>query len=147
MSLSPKDRLELIFITYNTNANQLSKDLGKKRSQGIYDVLNGKVGISQRLSELIISIYENLNKSWLLTGEGNMFRDVDVNRISENESKRDISLGDMAQNDNAAASIAPIILLAMQAGLKELEKTLLKQQLEATGKILNAIQKMHQKGM
>ena len=146
MTLSPKDRLELLFVTYNTNANQLAKDLGKKRSQGIYDVLNGKVGISQRLSDLIISMYDNVNKSWLLTGEGSMFRDVEVDRISEIENRRGISLGDMAQNHNAADSIAPIILLAMQAALKELEKTLLKQQLEATDKILNAIQKMHQKG-
>lgn len=41
---------------------------------------------------------------------------------------------------------APIILRAVQAALKDLEKNLMKQQSEATYRILNAIEKIHQKG-
>ncbi|MGN6491215.1 MAG: hypothetical protein ACTHLE_04410 [Agriterribacter sp.] len=72
MSKSAKDRLEKVFYTFETNANKLAKDIGKDRSQGIYDVLNGKVGISKKLAKQITELYPDVREAWLLTGDGKM---------------------------------------------------------------------------
>lgn len=51
----------------------LSTKINLKRSQNLYDILDGKVKrISHSLSGKIISAYPDINENWLLTGEGNM---------------------------------------------------------------------------
>lgn len=54
------------------NPKQLSDSLGKERPQWAYDILNEKVkvGISKNIADLICEKYPQINKSWLLTGEG-----------------------------------------------------------------------------
>lgn len=56
------------------SVKQFSDSLGKERPQWAYDVLNPekKVGISKNIADLIIEHYPQFNKSWLLTGEGEM---------------------------------------------------------------------------
>lgn len=56
------------------NPNQLSDALGKDRSQWAYDILNEnkKVGISKNIAELICEKFPQINKSYLLTGEGSI---------------------------------------------------------------------------
>ena len=56
------------------SVKQFSDSLGKERPQWAYDVLNPekKVGISKNIADLIIEHYPQFNKSWLLTGEGDM---------------------------------------------------------------------------
>ncbi len=56
------------------NPKQLSDSLGKERPQWAYDILNEnkKVGISKNIADLICEKYPRINKSWLLTGEGEM---------------------------------------------------------------------------
>lgn len=60
----------------NMNPKQLSDSLGKERPQWAYDVLNPnkKVGVSKNIAELIVSVYPEINLSWLLTGEGDMIK-------------------------------------------------------------------------
>ena len=64
------------------SVKQFSDSLGKERPQWAYDVLNPekKVGISKNIADLIIEHYPQFNKSWLLTGEGEM-----LNNKAENE--------------------------------------------------------------
>ena len=59
------------------SVNAFSKSLGKERAQWAYDVLNEEkpVGISKQIAELICENYPQFNKSWLLTGEGNMLKE------------------------------------------------------------------------
>lgn len=54
------------------NPNQLSEAIGKNRPQWAYDVLNEdkNVGISKKIAELICEKFPQINKSYLLTGEG-----------------------------------------------------------------------------
>lgn len=58
------------------NPNELAMSLGMQRSQGLYDVLNPKkkVGISKNLADKIVKIYPQFNKSFLLTGEGDLLK-------------------------------------------------------------------------
>lgn len=56
------------------NPKQLSDSLGKDRPQWAYDILNENknVGISKNIAELVCEKFPQINKSWLLTGEGKM---------------------------------------------------------------------------
>lgn len=56
------------------NPKQLSDSLGKERPQWAYDILNENknVGISKNVAELICEKFPRINKSWLLTGDGDM---------------------------------------------------------------------------
>lgn len=70
------------------SVKQFSDSLGKERPQWAYDVLNPekKVGISKNIADLIIEHYPQFNKSWLLTGEGEMLS----NKV-ENEQNKPIA--------------------------------------------------------
>lgn len=58
------------------NPKQLSDSLGKERPQWAYDILNENknVGISKNIAELICERFPRINKSWLLTGDGDMLK-------------------------------------------------------------------------
>ena len=57
-----------------TNPKQLAESLGFERPQAIYDVMNPqkKVGISKNMADKICSAYPEINKVYLLTGEGSL---------------------------------------------------------------------------
>lgn len=54
--------------------NQLSREIGRERSQWAYDVLNPnkKVGISKNIVDLICNRFPQVNRNYLLTGEGDI---------------------------------------------------------------------------
>lgn len=54
--------------------SELAKDIGLSRAQALYDILNPniKVGISKNMADLITTKFPQINKSYLLTGEGEM---------------------------------------------------------------------------
>lgn len=58
------------------NVKQFSEKLGMQRAQAIYDIVSGKTKrISEKLANQIISVFPEINKVWLLTGEGEMLKD------------------------------------------------------------------------
>lgn len=65
-----KELLEVLKM----NPNQLSETIGKNRPQWAYDILNEEknVGISKNIAELICVKFPQINKSYLLTGEGSL---------------------------------------------------------------------------
>lgn len=69
-----------------TNPKQLAESLGFERPQAIYDVLNPqkKVGISKNMADKICATYPDINKVYLLTGEGSL---VQHNNKAENTEK------------------------------------------------------------
>ena len=67
------------------NVKQFSERLGKKRAQAIYDIVSGKTKrISDKLANQIISEFPEINKAWLLTGEGEMLKNTTA--ITDNHS-------------------------------------------------------------
>lgn len=67
------------------NVKQFSERLGKKRAQAIYDIVSGKTKrISDKLANQIISEFPEINKAWLLTGEGEMLKNTTA--IADNHS-------------------------------------------------------------
>lgn len=66
--------MEEILSYVELNPKQFSESLGFDRPQAIYDIMNPlkKVGISKNMADKICSKYTNINKMYLLTGEGKL---------------------------------------------------------------------------
>ena len=57
------------------NGNSFSEKIGLNRPQAIYDIQRGKtMNISPKMADKIISVFPELNRTWLLTGEGEMLK-------------------------------------------------------------------------
>jgi hypothetical protein len=64
--------LDEIISHYKLSYNKLANELGLKRAQNLYDIRDGKTGISKKLAIQIEKWHPEINKLWLLTGEGQM---------------------------------------------------------------------------
>lgn len=74
-----------VLSTLDKKASELAKDIDLKRPQAIYDILNPnkKVGISKNMAESICTKFPQINKSYLLTGEGNMLNTPVQNEVTQ----------------------------------------------------------------
>lgn len=67
--------IEKLLNHLKMNVNSFSDSIGLKRPQAIYDIQNGKTkNISPAMANKIISVYPQVNLSWLMTGEGDMIK-------------------------------------------------------------------------
>ena len=67
------ERLYEIIKWTGLTTNAFAISIGLNRAENLYQIKKGKNNISRDLAEKITTIYCNINKSWLLTGEGAMF--------------------------------------------------------------------------
>lgn len=71
-----KDRIKAILEHYNLTVSEFVVKAKIKTGQAVYDLLSGKTkSISMSMENKILSCFQDLDKVWLLTGEGKMFRD------------------------------------------------------------------------
>ena len=71
--MKPDKIIDSILNYLGINAKKLSEALGYERPQVIYDIQKGKTNvISPTLASKIVSVYPEINKAWLMTGEGEM---------------------------------------------------------------------------
>ena len=62
---------------FQLNAKSFSEKIGLDRPQAIYDIQNGKTKcISPRMADKIISAFPEVDKAWLLSGEGEMLKEA-----------------------------------------------------------------------
>lgn len=58
------------------NPKKFSEKIGLLRPQAIYDIQNGKTkNISPSMADKIISVFPEIDRGWLLTGDGEMLRE------------------------------------------------------------------------
>lgn len=64
-------------LEYSTmNPKKFSEKIGLLRPQAIYDIQNGKTkNISPSMVDKIISVFPEVDRGWLLTGEGEMLKE------------------------------------------------------------------------
>jgi len=71
-----------------------AKAIGIERPQAIYDIQKGKTKmISQNMGNKIISVFPEISKSWLLSGEGEMICDKSKKLLPPIEKERFIEIG------------------------------------------------------
>jgi len=74
------------------NFRKLAEEIGLNTVQTLYDIKNGKHGISKEVAEKIQARYLNISIAWLLTGEGEMLVDNQViqnNQNGDNMTEKD----------------------------------------------------------
>lgn len=74
-----------VLSTLDKKASELAKAIELKRPQAIYDILNPnkKVGISKNMAESICLKFPQLNKTYLLTGEGSILKKPIQNEVTQ----------------------------------------------------------------
>lgn len=89
--MATKERIEKILEIYSINAKVLAERIGLDRPQAIYDILHAKTkSISDAMAIKIISAFPEVNKIWLLTGEGNVLNSILADEHSEEPAKKNI---------------------------------------------------------
>lgn len=83
--MNAKDRLESLVNYFNISIKAMSEMCGYDRPQAFYDVQKGKTKeISSSMANKIISAFPEINKIWLLTGEGDMLKKETTSVIQNN---------------------------------------------------------------
>ncbi len=69
------ERLEAVIKWANMSTNYFARYIGLARGENLYQIKRGNNGISMPLVERIVGKFPQIDKLWLLTGDGNMFVD------------------------------------------------------------------------
>ncbi len=87
--MTGKDVINAILKREGITASDLATDIGMKRPQAIYDILNGKTkNVTKTMAMKIKSAKPIYSEDWLLTGEGAM---LDT-EYTENPSQPQVSM-------------------------------------------------------
>lgn len=70
--MSDSERIIKLKEYLEKSYNKIAEECGLNNAQTLYDIKNGKHGISKDVAETISNKYLNISKQWLLTGEGEM---------------------------------------------------------------------------
>ena len=68
--------LQLLIDYLQMNPKQFSESLGEKSPTKIYNILNGINGVSKPLAKTIAQTYQEIDYSWLISGEGSMHKGI-----------------------------------------------------------------------
>lgn len=83
--MTDSERIKVLKEFLGKSYNRIAEECGLKNVQTLYDIKNGKHGISKDVADQITGRYLNISKLWLLAGEGEMLRQ------STNEGDRNIN--------------------------------------------------------
>ena len=68
-------RIEAVIKWANMSTNYFARHIGLARGENLYQIKRGNNGISLDVADRIVSKFPQVDKLWLLTGEGQMFAD------------------------------------------------------------------------
>ena len=75
-------RIEKVVKWAGLSVNSFALAIGLNRAENLYQIKKGNNGISRELASMIVARYPQINKGWVLTGEGDMFTDDTIQRTS-----------------------------------------------------------------
>ena len=68
-------RIEAVIKWANMSTNYFARHIGLARGENLYQIKRGNNGISLDVADRIVARFPEVDKLWLLTGEGQMFSD------------------------------------------------------------------------
>ncbi|MCT4590493.1 MAG: hypothetical protein N4A71_21885 [Carboxylicivirga sp.] len=99
--MKPEEILTQVLSGLGLNANELSKKLGYKRPEKLYKILRGQAqAISRSIVYDLLKIYPELNESFLLSGDGNIFKSNSESRTFQNNKIGNYNSGVNKGNQN-----------------------------------------------
>ena len=100
--MDAKERIEKLLEMNGLNAKTLSERIGLDRPQALYDILNGKTkSITEKMAVKIISAFPNIQKVWLITGEGDILykaklaSEMSLTAETNDTERRDKTVGEL----------------------------------------------------
>ena len=69
------DRLSQVVDESGLTLHSFAMAIGLLRSETLYQIRRGQIGISNKVADMIVATYPQYNKAWLLTGFGNKYAD------------------------------------------------------------------------
>ena len=112
MENSGKEVISLILKELGIKAPTFANSIGVKY-QRILDIQNGKTKkVSPIVADAIIEKYPQFNRIWLLTGEGEMLKDIEPKRISLGASMMKSAI----DQPDAAIYTVPLLPISAQGG-------------------------------
>lgn len=76
------ERLSQIINWTGLSINAFAREIGLHRAEGLYQIRKGKYKISNDIIERIVGRYENINKEWIIYGQGEMLFDKEKRSAS-----------------------------------------------------------------
>ena len=96
--MTPAERLNEVLRITKTNVKSLSERLGYARPQGLYDVAAGRTkNLSQDLCRRIVTAFPEFNRTWLLTGDGEMLTTFPSEHTTFPQEETPLPHGDVAR--------------------------------------------------
>lgn len=115
--LSGADILQKILSHEQMTAATLSSKLGYSSPQLLYNISKGITkGISQSLADRIISAFPHYNRSWLMSGEGEMLKDAPADEAPQKPHKAPREV-EVVPAGSRIIQTLPIIPIKAQAGV------------------------------
>ena len=68
-------RIEAVVVWAKMSTNGFARHIGLARGENLYQIKRGNNGISLDVADRIVAKFPQVDKLWLLTGEGQMFSD------------------------------------------------------------------------
>lgn len=79
------ERLEKVIEWAGLSTHAFAMKIGMKRSENLYRIMRNKENVSIKLAMLILETYPQINRNWLIYGEGDMIIEKEV---EYNESEK-----------------------------------------------------------
>lgn len=73
--LTDWQRIEMVIQQSKLTVNAFARHIGLPRGENLYQIKKGNNGISLDVAKRIVSKFPQVDKLWLLTGDGQMLRD------------------------------------------------------------------------
>lgn len=86
-------RIEAVIKWANMSTNYFARYIGLARGENLYQIKRGNNGISLDVAERIVAKFPQVDKLWLLTGEGQMFSGTKVRGAQIPYYNIDVELG------------------------------------------------------
>ena len=90
------ERMEAVIRWANMTTNHFALHIGLRRGENLYQIKRGNNGISLDVANHVVKTFPQINKLWLLTGDGEMFVDRELQKRSipfyRADAERDIRL-------------------------------------------------------
>lgn len=75
------ERIESVIRWANMTTNYFARYIGLPRGENLYQIKKGNNGISRDVASRIVAKFPQIDKLWLLTGDGQMFSDQKVRGV------------------------------------------------------------------
>jgi phage repressor protein C with HTH and peptisase S24 domain len=108
------EKINMILEYLSLNPSDFAKAVGLRHAQNVYDIQKNKVDISKQVATKIVAAFPNVDKHWLLTGEGEMFKNEDEKAYSVSTEK----------NASGSYRLVPLYNLDAVGGMNTLNEVL-----------------------